>query len=754
MRHATLALAAAAVLALAPQAQAQCTGTPGQDFERVTVRELNAIPQANIDQLNALSDAGTLTTGDIQSLLTNDLEGVLVEFQAVFMTDPILSGLASLVNGIPGRIHVFTRDVNALTMGVEGMGIQIVDNRADGQIQNFFKFDEVIVCGVVGTFTGSGGRPTQVTPVSINLATAPVVDPGANPEFYDPVVVSVDDFHDVVAGDLTQIDFDSYSDFNGQYVRLENATVVQGVQGTRPNVLLSSDANGDAPQVNVYDTSVCFRNDRDETYFPPGQVPACIDDDFVPPATGTANVQGFLIYQGDTGGFNYSSPNGANFVINPFEEEDFEVASAPPIVSVMGPDTTPGPNDDVTITATIVAGGGTINSATINYAYVVDGTTVQSGMAPMTNTGGDDYEGTIPARTEPDANGAFVVYSVTATDTDGGTTTTDDQAYLVFEGAIDSISLIQRTFDGGPGDSPLATGNPATFDLDATVQTVFQSGSNWFMTLQDDADLDPFTGVWVFLGGADPGLTAGAEINVTEATVEERFGLTQLTDVTFTVTSASGTPYPYKEVTTDLFNGPGGDDVFEQHEGMALSFDNVTIVDLNPDAPAGPFGEFLFSSDGTIGNGVRADDFSNGIEYTGNDPDELLDLGTVVDFVRGPLYYSFSNYKLVPVTTADIGMVVTSTDGGPEATTVRIEGAYPNPVSGSARVLFELDAAGPATLALYDVTGRQVSVLAQGDFVAAAHAATLDASALASGVYVLRLQAGGEVTTARVSVVR
>ena len=412
----------------------------------------------------------------------------------------------------------------------------------------------------------------------------------------------------------------------------------------------------------------------------------------------------------------------------------------------MGPTTIPGPEDDATITATIIPSQGTITSATVDYTYVSTGTT---GQATMTNTSGDEFEGTIPAG----PNGSFVSFTVTATDSEGLTSTSDEQFYLIFEGTVDSIALIQTTADGGFGDSPLATGAPATFDLDAVVQSAFQSGSNYFATIQDDEDLDPFTGIWIFFGSTDPGLSVGDRINITEATITENFNVTQLSNVTFT-TTGSGAPYRYKEVTTDLFNGPGGSSVAEQHEGMLLSFDDVTVVATNADAPSGPFGEFLFSSDGTAANGVRADDYSNGISYTGNDPDELLNQGDVLDFVRGPLYYSFSNYKVTPVTTADIGAVITANEGGVQARSIRIEGTYPNPVTGTARVAFELDVAGEASLRLYDVTGREVATVAEGTFVASGHTAELNVNGLASGVYVLRLEAAGEVTTARIAVVR
>jgi len=747
MRNVTLALVALAAAAVAPQAAAQCTGTAGTDFEQVTVREINAIPQTNIDALNASSAAGTLTIEDIQAGLTNDLEGEIVEFQAVVLTDPILSGLASPNDGIPGRIHVFVRDVNALNDGPAGMGIQIVDGRTDRvETQNLFVGDEIVVCGTVSPFVG-GGKSMQISPISVTIAGTPVIDLTTNPEFDDPVVATTSDFHDVV-NDLTQIDWDSYSDFNGQYVRLENATIVQGVAGSigRPNVLLSSDPNGAQPQINLYDTSVCFRNDRGTDYFPAGQVPDCISNgDFVPPTAGFANTQGFLIFQGFDGTFGFSDPGSANFVLNPFVESDFEITSAPPIVQLNPVGSIPAPADDVTISASAVAGEGSLTGVAATYRYVLDGTEISSGSITLSNTTGDTYEGTIPAFAG--SNKAFVEFTITATD-DGGTTDIDG-GYRVFEGSVDSIALIQTTALGVPSASPLYTGangddaadDARTFDLDAVVQEVFQRGSSWYGTLQEDVNLGPWTGIWAFFGSSDPGLSPGDRINITEAAINERFGVTQLQDLTFTTTS-SGDPYAYKSVDTGVLTD---DAVAEAHEGMLISFDDVTITDNDSG-----FGEWTMSTNGTAG--VDADDWSDAFE---SDYSAMTFAnGEVREFIRGIWYFSFGEYKLVPVDLGDIGGIVTANEGGVQARSIRIEGARPNPASGTATVAFELDVVGPATLRLFDVTGRQVATLAEGEYTAESHTAELNVAGLAPGVYILRLEAAGEVATARMAVVR
>lgn len=77
----------------------------------------------------------------------------------------------------------------------------------------------------------------------------------------------------------------------------------------------------------------------------------------------------------------------------------------------------------------------------------------------------------------------------------------------------------------------------------------------------------------------------------------------------------------------------------------------------------------------------------------------------------------------------------------------------PNPVQGSARLTFALVQASFVTLELHDVAGRRVATLLAGRRAAGTHAAILDATPLARGVYFARLAADGVVQSRKVLVV-
>jgi len=68
--------------------------------------------------------------------------------------------------------------------------------------------------------------------------------------------------------------------------------------------------------------------------------------------------------------------------------------------------------------------------------------------------------------------------------------------------------------------------------------------------------------------------------------------------------------------------------------------------------------------------------------------------------------------------------------------------AYPNPFNPSTTIRFDLPEAAKVRLAVYDMLGREVAVLADEERPAGQHSVRFDAQRLSSGMYIFRLQAG------------
>lgn len=88
------------------------------------------------------------------------------------------------------------------------------------------------------------------------------------------------------------------------------------------------------------------------------------------------------------------------------------------------------------------------------------------------------------------------------------------------------------------------------------------------------------------------------------------------------------------------------------------------------------------------------------------------------------------------------------------AEALALEPGAPNPFATQSTLAYSLPTSGPVRMAVYDLLGRQVAVLVDGERAAGRHAATLDARPLASGAYIVRLEAGGSALTQKVFVVR
>lgn len=74
---------------------------------------------------------------------------------------------------------------------------------------------------------------------------------------------------------------------------------------------------------------------------------------------------------------------------------------------------------------------------------------------------------------------------------------------------------------------------------------------------------------------------------------------------------------------------------------------------------------------------------------------------------------------------------------------IEFHAAYPNPFNPSTSLSFSLPQTSNVKLELFDVTGRNVELLADGKYSAGSHRLIWNAGAFASGTYFARLQTAG-----------
>jgi Secretion system C-terminal sorting domain len=89
---------------------------------------------------------------------------------------------------------------------------------------------------------------------------------------------------------------------------------------------------------------------------------------------------------------------------------------------------------------------------------------------------------------------------------------------------------------------------------------------------------------------------------------------------------------------------------------------------------------------------------------------------------------------------------INSEEPRPLPTVYSLNQNYPNPFNPATTIEFALPQSGDVNLAVYDISGRVVTQLAEGHFNAGYHKITFNAGNLASGIYLYRLEAGNFVS--------
>jgi len=116
-------------------------------------------------------------------------------------------------------------------------------------------------------------------------------------------------------------------------------------------------------------------------------------------------------------------------------------------------------------------------------------------------------------------------------------------------------------------------------------------------------------------------------------------------------------------------------------------------------------------------------------------------------------FATWANDAYVWVIEIDVASDVTERPAG-VPTQLALAQNYPNPFNPSTTIRYELPAASEVRLGVFDMLGREVSVLVNERREAGVHEVRFDASGLSSGVYLYKLQAGDAVQTRKLAFVR
>ncbi len=467
-------------------------------------------------------------------------------------------------------------------------------------------------------------------------------------------------------------------------------------------------------------------------------------------------VRGYIQNRNNVSGF----PNA--MIIMPCDPPDVKVALFPPIISnIVRNPVLVAPGQDVTVQVKIKDPDGTVASAKLFWRK---NSGVNTEVA-MTSTTDSTYQAVIPSQTDS----CVIDFFIQAVDNQSNVATTPTDTsrnryfYLVLNRPL-TIQDVQYSpfggnFSGYNGYSVTVSGvvTADTSDIPVGPQVIIQNGTG------------PWSGIRIF--GTDALLlNRGDSVTVT-GIVNENFSQTQIGNSSSSaaiVVNATGRNVPAAQLisTADIGTKPSGTVSAEQWESVLVKYANVTVTDENADGGAGPnvtgnsnFGEILVADQSGVNTRVELQDGNHpyhnfweaGLE---NLPIRVVP-GNKFDELTGVMYFSFSNYKLIPRKEDDfVGYTTSVKNENLSLLDYKLAQNYPNPFNPSTRINFTIKEEGLVNLKIFNLLGQEVATLVSENKIPGNYSAIFNAGNLPSGIYFYRLDSNGFSQTKKMMLIK
>ncbi|MDP8239922.1 MAG: T9SS type A sorting domain-containing protein, partial [Candidatus Hatepunaea meridiana] len=186
---------------------------------------------------------------------------------------------------------------------------------------------------------------------------------------------------------------------------------------------------------------------------------------------------------------------------------------------------------------------------------------------------------------------------------------------------------------------------------------------------------------------------------------------------------------------------------------------NMSLLVLADPVITGDIG--VYASGNMVGSGVLQDGIC-GIAVWGDDlttdivdgavEDEYLEIRLLENGNLSPVGYTLLSGK--DVYNQDALSVIRLTESIELPDEFAIVSAYPNPFNSLMKVSYSLPEAANIKLNVFDLAGRFVAELVNGRHQAGIYTAAFDGYDLASGIYMIRFEAGGHTLQYKVTLVK
>ncbi len=692
-------------------------------------------PHATISQIQFVPD----------SLLSQGVEGSLrvgdtVQVTGVVMVPPVVNPTFDRrpVMWAGARWQTYLRDTNYAN--TTWAGINIIQNDtsfgAQGTLMDLLDTAQVVtITGVVAEFVSAGqtGGQTQINVLTNPLM--PVQFVGSKPNRGNPVEITIADLN---TGNLPTGNILSGEKYEGMYVIIRNVITSDRNTSTSSSAPFAiNDANGN--KIFIHDQSGYFTKRTHKLR------------EWEPPLDGTT----IQYIRGVVGQFSSTSSLPTRYVIRPIFPDDLLIGQSPAaITNVRRNLDVISPNQAVTITATIVDNdpGGQVSEAKVRYR-VNGGNLID---LPMTLGLNNLWSATIPA---VNLDSALVDFYIWAKDNDGMVSTNPADTvrnkyfYLVLNRPL-KIQDVQY--------SPFGSGFSAYNNYRVTISGIVTADTS---DLQGDGNQisrrvhmqngeGPWSGITVAGLAADP-LVRGQNVTIS-GLIRESNSNTVIDSITSLVVNSSNNPLPNFATlsTADISTFPNGTISAEQWESVLIKYLNVKVTNENADGQPGPggggnsnFGEILVADNSNVNTRVELQEgnhpyhnlwVANLDSVPGNIRVRLHNSFTEL---RGILFYSFGNYKLVPRKIDDFVGFSNSLDNntGYSINNYNLNQNYPNPFNPITTIEYQIPFEGFVEIKVFDILGREVKTLVNMNQTAGNYKVIFDASSMPSGVYLYQI---------------
>jgi hypothetical protein len=791
--------------------------------QQVTIRDLNTY------------DFPLTTQAELP---THPLNGVSVTFDAVIVSYPRNSGFASITSaGQPGRLHVFIVDTQAATLGLDGMSMQIVENKPE-QVDILTGLTRGNVVRIIGNTTFFQNTVVQFVTTDIELL-GDVTDEEYSDlvGLLEPTTISMEEINiPSEQGSTFRWNAENYTKYINRYVRLEGVEVIAEGEDL-PGRPWFATSNGQSIAIS-HEVSLRYRNDR-TGYGDGNDIPfnwrRPIDGPFEAPTPGSVvDFSGYVVANTfNQGGFNESATQSTLRIV-PWDDgvvwlaegDDpafrFEPEGWPNDLVLLGfaplldnfsitPSGDILVNDEVTLSIDVILPDDsyTLESVVVEYAALSpdddEAETVTVAMSQSGNTFTYTFENfdafttvdyTIVATARTPENvatrarqfGNYVVQSPSQTAPvafNPGSGTFQNQVNVTLSSATAGANIFYTTNGDDPDDESTPYTGPVVIDQTTTLKAIAYSGAldpspitsreytievaaipvaemiDLRVGAQDGTEY-LYTGTAVVTytrSGRNAKYiqdgTAGILIDDPTGVIVSEYNIgSQMTNLIGTLGAFQGViqytpafnpgnspgtaPVETKTVTLAELNQL-------EHESTLVRIENVSFISEGTFTAA----QNLTITDPSLGEEtfIFRTNFAEA-DYIGTEiPSQAVNITAIVGNFNGTL-------QITPRSLADIEPATNIPDDQ-KPVEFTLAQNYPNPFNPTTNITYSLANVSDVNLVVYDILGRRVATLVNTrQQLPGSYNVSFDASRLASGTYIYRLEAGDFVSVKKMLLVK